>query len=73
MTPYLCKEENLLIAMSQVQVGIAPYSLHRDETIYEDPDSFNPERWLDSDEQKLNKMKLAWIPFGHGARICVGQ
>ncbi|KAJ4345353.1 uncharacterized protein N0V89_011483 [Didymosphaeria variabile] len=44
------------------------YSMHRDPTVYSEPERFNPSRW----ESPSKEMKDAWMPFGGGARICIG-
>lgn len=41
------------------------YSIHRDEDIWENPDRFNPERFIDSNG-KLIKNDPS-LPFGTGA------
>ncbi|XP_070774746.1 cytochrome P450 2U1 [Enoplosus armatus] len=47
------------------------WSVHRDPTVWDDPDSFNPARFLD-DEGKLLR-KECFIPFGIGRRVCMGE
>jgi cytochrome P450 len=39
------------------------------ETVYPQPQLWKPERWINADE----RMKLNWIPFGHGCRSCPGS
>ncbi|KAK2612058.1 hypothetical protein QQS21_001907 [Conoideocrella luteorostrata] len=48
-------------------------SLHRNEHIFPDPDRFNPGRWLDVDPITLKTREAYLIPFGYGARICLGK
>jgi cytochrome P450 family 135 len=43
------------------------YLLHREPSLYSDPDVFRPERFLDDPPGAH-----AWIPFGGGARHCLG-
>ena len=38
------------------------------ETVYPQAQVWKPERWINADE----RMKLNWIPFGHGCRACPG-
>ncbi|XP_035516398.1 cytochrome P450 2U1 [Morone saxatilis] len=47
------------------------WSVHRDPTVWDDPDRFNPARFLD-DEGKLLR-KECFIPFGIGRRVCMGE
>ncbi len=49
---------------------ITPWVLHRDERWFAQPDRFMPERFLD-DAPAIPKG--AWIPFGLGPRVCIGQ
>jgi cytochrome P450 family 110 len=48
-------------------VGIALYALHFNPSIWEDPDRFSPERFLD---QRISPFEYA--PFGGGHRRCIG-
>lgn len=53
------------------KVLINAWAIHRDETIYENPDRFMPERFLGLDvDVKGRHFEL--IPFGAGRRICPG-
>ncbi|KAM9770679.1 cytochrome P450 2U1 [Menidia menidia] len=47
------------------------WSVHRDPTVWEDPDTFNPARFLD-DKGKLLR-KDCFMPFGIGHRVCMGE
>ncbi|KAH3668743.1 hypothetical protein OGAPHI_002498 [Ogataea philodendri] len=53
-------------------VVMQPWSLHRDPVLFEDPELFNPDRWLIDDEQKLKAMNKQMMHFGYGARMCLG-
>ncbi|POR38262.1 Benzoate 4-monooxygenase cytochrome P450 [Tolypocladium paradoxum] len=48
-------------------------ALHREESIFKDPDSFSPERWLEGDEETLKLRDAQLNPFGHGGRVCLGK
>ncbi|KAF1738417.1 putative sterigmatocystin biosynthesis P450 monooxygenase STCB [Beauveria bassiana] len=50
-------------------VGCQGYTMHRDRDIFPEPDEFKPERW----ENPTRAMKEAYMPFGRGARTCVGS
>ena len=54
---------------SSVQICI--YCVHRHPDIWERPEDFIPERWV---EERIDKIpKYAYIPFGGGPRICIGN
>ncbi len=50
---------------------ISPYVLHHDPAVFPDPDRFDPERFADDVRDTLPK--YAYIPFGGGPRICIGN
>ncbi|KAL7914400.1 cytochrome P450 [Trichoderma velutinum] len=50
-------------------VNMQNYIHHRDPTVYPEPETFNPERWLNS----TRDMEAALTPFSIGRRGCVGQ
>ncbi|MGH9431978.1 MAG: cytochrome P450 [Terriglobia bacterium] len=52
-------------------VAIFPWSVHRDPRYYEDPEAFRPERWDNNFQKTLPR--CAYIPFGAGPRICIGN
>ena len=52
-------------------IFIAPYLIQRDEKYFKDPDKFIPERW--TDEERKNRPRMSFMPFGAGPRICVGE
>jgi cytochrome P450 len=48
-----------------------PYLTHRDERYWENPLSFDPDRFLP--ERMKDKPRYAYFPFGGGARLCIGN
>lgn len=52
-------------------VFIAPWLLHRDPRNFEDPLRFDPDRFLPEREARLPR--FAYMPFGGGRRICIGN
>jgi cytochrome P450 len=52
-------------------VLLFPFIIHRDKRFYNEPLKCRPERWL-NDERKL-VAKYAYIPFGAGPRVCLGD
>ena len=52
------------------EVLIMPWLLHRKPQLWENPDRFDPERFLP--ERVAARPRFAYIPFGAGPRICIG-
>ncbi len=49
------------------EVIFSPYTTHHDPAIYHQPNRFQPERWL-----SLKPSPYEYLPFGAGARKCLG-
>jgi cytochrome P450 len=52
-------------------ITISPWTMHHDRRYFDRPDEFVPERWTPEFERQLPK--FAYIPFGGGPRICIGN
>ncbi|XP_037713971.1 probable cytochrome P450 9h1 [Drosophila subpulchrella] len=67
----LCDEngEKMFSARKGDVLQIPIFSLHRDPDNYEDPESFNPERF--AEDQKVESR--VFLPFGVGPRNCIGN
>lgn len=50
-------------------VSTTAYALHRDASVFPNPEKFDPWRW----EKPTKEMKNAWLPFGGGTRTCIGM
>jgi len=51
-------------------VMMSQWVMHRDPRYYDQPERFNPDRWLDG--QAKGAPKFAYFPFGGGPRTCIG-
>lgn len=51
-------------------LGISPYAMHRNRRYFENPEAFDPGRFLTPDE---GRPRLAYLPFGGGPRTCIGN
>ncbi|KAI1620429.1 cytochrome P450 [Exophiala viscosa] len=49
------------------------YALHRNPKVYEEPEEWRPERWLDASAEKLTEMRRWFWAFGSGGRMCIGN
>lgn len=52
-------------------IAVSPYAIHRRPDYFPDPQRFDPERFIPEAEQRLPRH--AYIPFGGGPRICIGN
>ena len=52
-------------------VATPPYVLHRSPALWEDPLRFDPERFAPGKLEE--RAKLAYMPFGAGPRVCIGN
>lgn len=54
-----------------VEVVVSPHALHHDPRNFADPTRFDPDRW--TPERALDVPRGAFVPFGAGNRMCVGN
>ncbi|GFO10394.1 cytochrome p450 3a9 [Plakobranchus ocellatus] len=48
------------------------WALHRDPDFWDDPETFNPDRWL-GDQNAKRKSSFTYLPFGAGPRHCIAM
>jgi len=51
-------------------VVVSPWLLHHDARWWPEPGRFDPTRWL---EPEAGRPRAAYLPFGAGPRMCVGE
>jgi cytochrome P450 len=51
-------------------VIVAPWLVHRHRLLWREPDLFEPERF--APERRAKIPRFAYLPFGAGARVCIG-
>ena len=52
-------------------VLVSPYVTHRHPDLWDNPEGFDPHRFLDGRADALPK--FAYVPFGGGQRFCIGS
>ncbi len=52
------------------QIVISPWHLHRQARLWDDPDGFDPNRWVTENGKRCQRD--AYIPFSAGPRVCTG-
>ncbi|VTT81617.1 unnamed protein product [Fusarium fujikuroi] len=57
-----------LTCQQQTVISAQPYTIHRYEGVFEDPNEFRPERWLNVPPEKKDRMYRAFVPFSAGQR-----
>jgi cytochrome P450 len=52
------------------QVGVSAYTMNRHPGVWDHPERFDPDRWLD--ERRAQQHRFQWVQFGAGPRHCIG-
>ncbi len=55
----------------ETTIALSQWVVHRDEALYDDPLSFDPDRWERTPEDERHR--FAYFPFGGGPRRCIGE
>ncbi len=53
------------------ECSVPAYTIHHLESVWGDPHTYRPERWLDN-EQEAKQLEKSFVPFSVGPRSCVG-
>ncbi|PVH92282.1 putative cytochrome P450 pisatin demethylase [Periconia macrospinosa] len=55
-------------------LGVNPWVAHKNKNVFgSDAHIFKPERWIEAGPEQLKIMESYYMPFGLGARICLGR
>lgn len=49
------------------------YCLHRTPEVFPDPETWNPDRWINASKDELSNMRRWFWAFGSGGRMCIGS
>jgi cytochrome P450 len=55
----------------RTEVFVSPYMLHRNPQFWDDPETFEPDRFAGIDAKERHR--FAYIPFAVGPRHCIGE
>lgn len=55
---------------ADASIVIAPWLIHRHRDLWERPDEFDPDRYVNDSAKE--SLKCAYLPFGLGPRVCMG-
>ncbi|MFD0265281.1 cytochrome P450 [Streptomyces sp. NPDC127106] len=53
------------------ELAYSPYALHRDPSLFRDPEVFDPDRWQRDEGERPRAHR--YIPFGAGQHKCIGD
>lgn len=53
------------------EIAFSLYATHQDRRVHDDPQRFDPDRWLP--EKRAERPRETHIPFGAGTRKCIGD
>ena len=56
-----------------VKVSSSAHTLHRNPEVFPNPTEWLPERWLETEPQKIENMRRLFWAFGSGGRMCIGN
>ena len=82
VSPFLTRlsTQHFTLGSHSIQPGtillVSLYVMGRDGTIFRQPETVLPERWLREGEEEASERRrraFASLPFGHGARSCIGR
>jgi cytochrome P450 len=68
--PYVFSSGTIIRPNDNISIPLEAFKLN--EYIFDNPNNFDPYRWINNSEKKLNLMHKYCMTFGGGPRICPG-
>lgn len=56
-----------------VRIAALAHTLHRESSVFPDPETWDYTRWIGADEKAKNERKRQFWAFGSGGRMCIGS
>lgn len=56
---------------TRTNVMVAPFAIHHSSRFWDNPEAFDPDRFLPKNEE--TRHRYSYLPFGAGPRICLGN
>jgi cytochrome P450 len=73
--PRMCVSDTVFqdyLIPAGTMVGVYPIHVHHMPSLWNEPERFDPERFSPA-RQEDKRHAFAWVPYGGGAHICIGQ
>ena len=73
LIPRIAAEDTVLgseTVKARTPVYVPVYAIHRHKLLWDNPDSFDPDRF--APDRSKGRARGAYLPFGAGPRICIG-
>lgn len=78
--PINLEDGTKVIVPKGTTISVQPYLIHRQESVFPEPEKWVPERWLQQPNESIEefhcriKAQHKWMmPFGKGIRMCLGM
>lgn len=77
LLPRIVPSTGLTIALHYLppgtRISAAHYVFHHNESIFPNPEKFDPDRWLNKSPEELQLPEQYFMPFSKGPRACIGM
>ncbi|KAK1963869.1 cytochrome P450 family protein [Colletotrichum sublineola] len=67
------KEYDGVFVPAGTVVSTSTVAIQHTPSAFSLPEAYNPGRWLDASPERLRIMQAHYMPFGYGARVCLGK